>query len=513
MATNTENNINNNVIDNNQKENLLAFDYKKYVKIQTEHIKERINLFDNKLYIEFGGKIFDDFHASRVLPGFKPDSKIKMLTEFIDESEFIIAANAKDISSNKIRSDNGLSYENEVLKLIKLFKEYGFKTGSIVISLYTPSSSVDEFIVRLENLGYPVYKHYEIDGYPYNTDFILSDNGFGKNDFVITTKPLVFVTAPGPGSGKLATCLSQLYHEFKNGVKAGYAKFETFPVWNLPLKHPVNQAYEAATADLEDFNMIDFYHTQAHSNEQVFCQAVNYNRDMEAFPVLKKIFEKIYGVSPYSSPTDMGVNMIGYCIVNEALAIESSKQEVIRRYYDALVKVKMGKFKKSAIQKINVIMDELGINILMRKCVEAAELKREKTGKHAFAIQLPDGRIVTGKESKLLTAASACLINSLKILAGIDHKIPLLSPTILNPILEMKKTNFKKTLSSVNLSISEVLLVLAVCSSTNPVAQAACESLKELKRSQGHSTKMLTQDELNNLSALGIQVTTSDLTE
>ncbi|MCR5422613.1 MAG: DUF1846 domain-containing protein [Bacilli bacterium] len=484
----------------------IAFDNNKYIKIQSEHILERIKQFDNKLYLEFGGKMFDDYHASRVLPGFMPDSKIQMLKEIKNKIEFVIVANANDIQKNKVRNDIGITYESEVLRLINTFKSFGLKTGSIVISFYENQANANSFITKLQNMGYRVYKHYRIAGYPVDVDNILSDNGFGKNDFIETTKPLVVVTAPGPGSGKMATCLSQLYNEYKHGVKAGYAKYETFPIWNIPLKHPVNLAYEAATADLNDVNMIDPFHLEAYNE-----LTVNYNRDIEVFPVLKTIFERIYGTSPYKSPTDMGVNMAGNCIIDDEAAIEASKNEILRRYFDAIVKVKLGKFPASAVDKIKVIMNQLGLNEDMRKCVTAAFEKQEKTGKRAFAIELQDGTIVSGKETKLLSAPAACLINALKVLAGIAHKMPLLPPAILNPIIDLKAQALN--LSEERLHIDDVLLVLAVASTTNPLAAAALEQIPNLKGSQCHSTYILEYADENPLKKMRLDFTCSPIME
>lgn len=385
-----------------------AFDNDKYVKIQAEQILSRIKQFDNKLYLEFGGKLFDDYHASRVLPGFKPDSKIQMLSRLKDKTEFVIVANANDIQSNKIRNDLSITYESEVLRLIDNFHSIGLEKGSVVINQFENQSNAISFIRKLKNLGYKVYKFYKIDGYPFNVDYILSEKGFGKNDFIITEKPLVVVTAPGPGSGKMSTCLSQLYNEHKRNIKAGYAKYETFPIWNLPLTHPVNLAYEAATADLNDINMIDQFHMEAYN-----VLAVNYNRDIEVFPILKTIFERIYGTSPYKSPTDMGVNMAGFCIVNDEIACKASKDEIIRRYLDSIVKVKLGKFNETAENKIFSIIKQLNINIEDRKCVAEANKRSKKENVNVMAIELADGTVITGKSSKLLRAPAAAVINAL----------------------------------------------------------------------------------------------------
>ena len=485
--------------------NKIAFDNELYIKIQSEKILERIKKFDNKLYLEFGGKMFDDYHASRVLPGFKPDVKIKTILEIKNKTEFLIVANAKDIQTNKIRSDIGITYENEVLRLIKQFKSFGLKTGSIVISRYDGQANVDIFITKLQNMGYKVYKHYNIDGYPFDIDHILSDNGFGKNEYIETTKPLILVTAPGPGSGKMATCLSQLYHELKRGIKAGYAKYETFPIWNIPLKHPVNLAYEAATADLDDLNMIDPFHLEAYNE-----LAVNYNRDIDVFPVLKTIFEKIYGRSPYLSPTDMGVNMTGNCIINDENAIDAAKAEIIRRYLDSKVKHKLGKFSSNTVAKIKVIMNHLELDENMRPCVQAAKEEEQTKKVPSMAMELMDGTIVTGKESSLLSAPAACVINALKHYALINTKMPLLLPSLLNPIIELKdimRSEHK------NLSIDDVLIVLSVSATTNPLALSALDQLPNLKYNQAHSTRILTYADENALKKLSVDLTTDDIIE
>ena len=480
---------------------MQAFDNELYVKIQSEQILERINNFDNKLYLEFGGKMFDDFHASRVLPGFMPDSKIQVFKKIKDQTEYVIVANANDIQSNKIRNDIGITYESEVIRLIELFKEIGIKDGSVVISQFDNQPNANAFITRLTNMGHKVYRHYNIQDYPFNVEHVISEEGFGKNDYIETKKPLVVVTAPGPGSGKMATCLSQLYHEYKQGIKAGYAKYETFPIWNIPLNHPVNLAYEAATADLNDVNMIDPFHMEAYNKI-----AVNYNRDIEVFPVLKTMFEKIYGESPYQSPTDMGVNMAGYCIVNNEEAIKASKDEIIRRYLDSIVKVKLGKFKPSSVDKITVIMKQLDIDVSSRKCVEAARIKGEQTNDHAFALELADGSIITGKNSRLLRAPSAAIINALKHLAKIDDRLLVLSPAVLDPIISLKIN--KLGAHNPRLHVDEVLTILAMSATTNPVAQLVLDKLEELKGCEGHSTSILSYSDEHTLKKLLINVTT-----
>ena len=483
----------------------LAFDNELYIKIQSEKILERIKQFDNKLYLEFGGKMFDDYHASRVLPGFRPDAKIKSLLEIKNKTEFLIVANAKDIQTNKVRSDIGITYENDVLRLIKKFKSFGLKTGNIVISFYEQQANVDAFITKLENMGNKVYKHYKIEGYPFDIDHILSEDGFGKNEYIQTTKPLILVTAPGPGSGKMATCLSQLYNELKHGVKAGYAKYETFPIWNLPLKHPVNLAYESATADLNDLNMIDPFHLEAYNQ-----LAVNYNRDIDVFPVLKKIFEKIYGLSPYQSPTDMGVNMVGNCIIDNDAAILASHNEIIRRYLDALVKLKLGKFNQAAVSKIKVIMNHLGLDVNMRSCVQRAREKMEESGVHAVAMELRDGTLVTGKESKTLSAPAACIINALKHQAFINKKMHLLHPSLLNPIIELRQI---MNLDQQKLGIDDVLIVLSVSATTNPLALSALDQLRNLKYTQAHSTRILSYADEQAFKKLSVDLTTDDIYE
>ena len=409
-----------------------GFDNEKYLKMQSEHIRERIAHFGGKLYLEFGGKLFDDYHASRVLPGFKPDSKLQMLLQLKDDAEIVIAINAGDIEKNKIRGDLGITYDVDVLRLIGVFRKIGLYVGSVVLTQYDGQKAADSFKKRLEGLGIKVYKHYIIEGYPSNISNILSDNGFGKNEYIETERQLIVVTAPGPGSGKMATCLSQLYHEHERGIEAGYAKFETFPIWNLPLKHPVNLAYEAATADLNDVNMIDPFHLEAYGET-----TVNYNRDVEIFPVLSAMFERILGESPYRSPTDMGVNMAGNCIIDDEAVREASDQEIIRRYYNTLCAERQGRCSKDEIYKIELLMNQAGITAADRKSVNAALEKAELTGDTAAAMELNDGRIITGKTSELLGAASSMLLNALKTLAGIDDSVLLISPNVIEPIQKL----------------------------------------------------------------------------
>lgn len=401
----------------------IGFDNEKYLQTQSSHIKERIKQFDNKLYLEFGGKLFDDYHASRVLPGFQPDSKMRMLMQLSDQAEIIIVISAEDIEKNKVRGDLGITYDLDVLRLMSIFKNHDLFVGSVVITKYSGQESASLFKNRLEKLGIKVYRHYPISGYPSNIPHIVSDEGYGKNDYIETSRPLIVVTAPGPGSGKMAVCLSQLYHEHKRGICAGYAKFETFPIWNIPLKHPVNLAYEAATADLNDVNMIDPFHLEAYGQT-----TVNYNRDVEIFPVLNAMFVRIYGESPYKSPTDMGVNMAGNCICDDEVCKAASKQEIIRRYYDSLRRHLIGACSDEEVYKLEMLMNQAGITVHDRPVVDVALKHAEETGAPAAALELHDGRIVTGKTSNLLGASAALLLNALKELAGIDHKLHVISP-------------------------------------------------------------------------------------
>ncbi len=477
-----------------------GFDNEKYLKMQSEHIRERIAQFGGKLYLEFGGKLFDDYHASRVLPGFKPDSKLQMLLQLKDDAEIVIAINAGDIEKNKIRGDLGITYDVDVLRLIGVFRKIGLYVGSVVLTQYDGQTAADNFKKRLEGLGIKVYKHYIIEGYPSNISNILSENGFGKNEYIETDRQLIVVTAPGPGSGKMATCLSQLYHEHERGVEAGYAKFETFPIWNIPLKHPVNLAYEAATADLNDVNMIDPFHLEAYGKT-----TVNYNRDVEIFPVLNAMFERILGESPYRSPTDMGVNMAGNCIIDDEVVKEASNQEIIRRYYSALCAERQGRGTKEEIYKIELLMNQAGVTTGDRKAVNAALEKAEQTGDTAAAMELGDGRIVTGKTSELLGAASSMLLNALKTLAGIDDAVLLISPNVIEPIQKLKT----KHLGNVNprLHTDEVLLALSICAVTNPTAELALEQLSKLKGAQVHSTVILSNVDEKVFKRLGVDLT------
>ena len=446
----------------------IGFDNDKYLTMQSEHIRKRIDQFDNKLYLEFGGKLFDDYHASRVLPGFAPDSKLKLLMQLSDQAEIVIVISAGDIEKNKVRGDLGITYDSDVLRLIESFREQGLFVGSVVITQYTGQSSANLFKTRLEKLGIRVYIHYVIEGYPSNIPLIVSDEGYGKNDYIETSRPLVIITAPGPGSGKMATCLSQLYHEHKRGVRAGYAKFETFPIWNIPLKHPVNLAYEAATADLNDVNMIDPFHLEAYG-----ITTVNYNRDVEIFPVLSAIFEKIYGENPYKSPTDMGVNMAGNCICDDEACRDASNQEIIRRYYQALNGLAEGTSTEEEVFKIELLMKQAHITVNDRTVVDAALKRAEETGAPAAALELPDGSIITGKTSNLLGASAALLLNALKKLAGIEDEVHIISPSAIEPIQKLKTSYLGS--KNPRLHTDEVLIALSISAATNETAQLALD--------------------------------------
>ncbi|MBE6644392.1 MAG: DUF1846 domain-containing protein [Ruminococcaceae bacterium] len=477
-----------------------GFDNEKYLKLQSQNIKERIALFGEKLYLEFGGKLFDDFHASRVLPGFAPDSKIKMLIELKDVAEIIIAINTEDIEKNKVRGDLGITYDLDVLRLIDAFRGYGLYVGSVVMSRYRQNAIADAFKQKLENLGIKVYKHYEIAGYPHNIPLIVSDEGLGRNEYAETSRSLVVVTAPGPGSGKMATCLSQIYHDNKNGIKSGYAKFETFPIWNLPLSHPVNLAYEAATADLADVNMIDPFHLEAYGTT-----AVNYNRDVEVFPVLRSMFKGILGECPYKSPTDMGVNMAGFCIYDDDAVCSAARQEIIRRYYNALCNRRQGANNEVEIQKIEILLQKLSININEeRKCVKVALDRADETNGPAAAIELADGRIVTGKTSSLLGASSAALLNALKTIAGIDKDIDVISPEILEPIQLLKTRHLGN--HNPRLHTDEVLIALAVSAANSENAKRALEVIDNLKHTEVHSTVILSQVDASTFRKLGVNL-------
>ncbi len=474
-----------------------GFDNEKYLKLQSAKIKERISIFGERLYLEFGGKLFDDFHASRVLPRFAPDSKIKMLIELKDEAEIIIAINTADIEKNKVRGDIGITYDLDVLRLIDAFRGYGLFVGSVVMTRYKPSAVADAFHQKLENLGIKIYKHYAIEGYPQNIPLIISDDGFGKNEYAQTSRSLVVVTAPGPGSGKMATCLSQIYHENKMGRKAGYAKFETFPIWNIPLNHPVNLAYEAATADLADVNMIDPYHLEAYG-----VMSVNYNRDVEVFPVLRSMFTGILGECPYKSPTDMGVNMAGFCIYDNEAVSEAAKSEIIRRYYNALCELRKGGGSETERQKIEILMRKLSINVDKdRRCVSVALKRAEETGGPAVAIELADGRIVTGKTTSLLGASSSALLNALKALANIDKEKDIISPEVLEPIQTLKTAYLGN--HNPRLHTDEILVALAVCATDGTDAKLALDAIPLLKNSEVHSTVILAEVDRNTFRKLG----------
>ena len=477
-----------------------GFDNNKYLKMQSEHIRQRIAMFGDKLYLEFGGKLFDDYHASRVLPGFEPDSKFKMLQQLKDQAEIVLVISASAIESNKVRQDSGLTYGAEVIRLIQTFRDMGFLSDSVVITQYAGQTAADQFRTRLNNLGIRSYLHYMIEGYPDNIDLIVSDEGYGRNEYVETSRPLVVVTAPGPGSGKMATCLSQLYHEHKRGVKAGYAKFETFPVWNLPLKHPVNLAYEAATADLDDVNMIDPFHLEAYGET-----TVNYNRDVEIFPVLNAMFERIYGESPYKSPTDMGVNMAGFCIVDDAACRRASEQEIIRRYYQSLCSLRQGLSEQEEVFKLELLMNQIGLKPESRAVVPAALARAEETGAPAVAMELPNGKLVTGKTSPLLGASSACLLNALKCLGGIPEDVLLISPNIIEPIQHLKVEHMGN--HNPRLHTDEVLIALSICAVTDPNAERAMEQLAALAGGEVHSTVILSRVDENVFQHLRMNLT------
>ncbi len=478
----------------------IGFDNEKYLKMQSEHIRERINHFDNKLYLEFGGKLFDDYHAARVLPGFAPDSKLRLLMQLSDQAEIVIVISATDIEKNKVRGDLGITYDSDVLRLMDSFKEKGLYVGSVVITQYSGQNSANLFKTRLEKLNIKVYTHYCIEGYPSNIPLIVSDAGYGKNDYIETSRPLVIITAPGPGSGKMATCLSQLYHEHKRGIRAGYAKFETFPIWNIPLKHPVNLAYEAATADLNDVNMIDPFHLDAYG-----VTTVNYNRDVEIFPVLDAIFERIYGENPYKSPTDMGVNMAGNCICDDEACRDASNQEIIRRYYAALKGLAEGTSQEEEAFKIELLMKQAHISVNERKVVKAALEKAEQTDGPAAALELSDGTIITGRTTPLLGSSSALLLNALKTLAGLPDELHLISPDVIEPIQKLK-TDY---LGSKNprLHTDEVLIALSISAATDPNAQLALEQIPKLNGCQAHTSVMLSSVDIKQFKRLNVQLT------
>ena len=480
----------------------LGFDNEKYLDLQSKHIRERIAKFGGKLYLEFGGKLFDDFHASRVLPGFKPDSKLQMLLQLRDEAEIVIAINASDIEKNKVRGDLGITYDLDVLRLIDAFRVAGLYVGSVVLTRYESQPSAVAFEHKLQSLGVKVYHHYSIPEYPYNIETIVSEAGYGRNDYIKTERELVIITAPGPGSGKMATCMSQLYHENLRGVKAGYAKFETFPIWNTALKHPVNLAYEAATADLNDVNMIDPFHLEAYG-----VTAVNYNRDVEVFPVVQALFERIYGKSPYKSPTDMGVNMVGNCIIDEEVVREASRQEIIRRYYAALCEQKetADEGMATTVSKIEMLMKQMGITMNERPAIAAANEKSELTGGPAAAIMLPSGQIVTGKTSPLLGAGAAMILNALKELAGIDDKVELISPSVIRPVQHLKVDHLGN--HNPRLHVDEILIALAISAVSSKRAALALEQLDNLKGCDAHSSVILSSTDIRTFKKLGVNIT------
>ena len=478
----------------------VGFDNEKYLQTQSAHIRERIAKFGGKLYLEFGGKLYDDNHASRVLPGFQPDSKLRMLLQLKDQVEMVIAINADDIEKNKVRGDLGITYDRDVIRLIDVFRGFGLYVSSVVLTRYKEQILAKAFQARLESLGIKVYHHYAIQGYPSDTAHIVSDEGFGRNEYIETTRELVVVTAPGPGSGKLATCLSQLYHEHKRGVQAGYAKFETFPVWNLPLNHPVNLAYEAATADLSDVNMIDPFHLEAYGKT-----TINYNRDVEAFPVLVAMFEKILGECPYKSPTDMGVNMVGNCVIDDEAVCEASRQEIVRRYYTALCDEKQGKASEEVVRKLELLMKKAGVTPEIRRVVAPALNRAEETGDAAAAMELPDGRIVTGKTSDLLGASSALLLNALKALGGLEPSLHLIAPSAIGPIQHLKVDHLGNR--NPRLHTDETLIALSISASTDPKAEQAMEQLSKLRGCDVHSSVILSSVDVNTFKRLGVNLT------
>lgn len=477
-----------------------GFDNDKYVKMQSEHIKERIGTFGDKLYLEFGGKLFDDFHASRVLPGFEPDSKMKMLLQLADDAEIVIVISAADIEKNKVRGDLGITYDVDVIRLMDEFRDRGLYVGSVVITHYAGQAAADQFRKKLKKMKINVYLHYSIEGYPANVPLIVSDEGYGKNEYIETTRPLVVVTAPGPGSGKMATCLSQLYHDNKRGIKAGYAKYETFPIWNLPLKHPINLAYEAATADLNDVNMIDPFHLEAYG-----VTTVNYNRDIEIFPVLNAIFDGIYGQNPYKSPTDMGVNMAGNCIIDDEACCHASKMEIIRRYYTTLEKLANEDAEESEVLKIELLMNQAKITTDDRHVTVAAKERANKLGVPTAAIELQDGHIITSKTTDLLGASAALLLNALKYLGNVDHDTHLIPATAIEPIQELKV----KYLGGRNprLHTDEVLIALSLSALTDENAKKALEQLPKLAGCQVHTSVMLSEVDIKIFKRLGVDLT------
>ncbi|MBR5506495.1 MAG: DUF1846 domain-containing protein [Clostridia bacterium] len=479
---------------------LIGFDNEKYLHMQSQYINERIAQFGGKLYLEFGGKLFDDYHASRVLPGFEPDSKLKMLMQLKERVEIVIVISTSDIEKNKLRSDLGITYEQDVIRLIDCFRSINLYVSSVVMTRFSGQSACVAFQKRLESLGVKVYRHYDIDGYPSNISKIVSDEGYGKNEYIETSRELVVITAPGPGSGKMATCLSQLYHEHKRGIQAGYAKFETFPIWNIPLTHPVNLAYEAATADLNDVNMIDPFHLEAYGET-----TVNYNRDVEIFPVVRAMLETILGKCPYKSPTDMGVNMAGNCIIDNDAVMEASRQEIVRRYYTALCEQRRGAVTEDVVYKLELLMKKAQVSPSDRLVVAPALKKAEMTGSPAAALMLGDGRIVTGKTSELLGASAALLLNALKALAGIDDKVHLISPLIVEPICRLKTDHFGNR--NPRLHTDEALIALSISAATDPNAELAMKELKSLRGCELHSSVILSPVDEKVFKRLGINLT------
>ena len=478
----------------------IGFDNEKYLRLQSEYIRQRVEQFGGKLYLEFGGKLFDDYHASRVLPGFQPDSKMRMLLQLKEQAELVIAISADDIEKNKRRGDLGITYDLDVLRLIDAFREFGLYVGSVVLTKFMGQHAAVSFQNKLQQLGIRVYRHYPIEDYPSNIPLIVSEEGFGKNDYIETSRPIVVITAPGPGSGKMATALSQLYHEHQRGIQAGYAKYETFPVWNLPLKHPVNLAYEAATIDLDDVNMIDPFHLDAYGQT-----TVNYNRDVEIYPVVEAMFRTIYGECPYKSPTDMGVNMVGNAIIDDEICREASKQEIIRRYYETACNVKRGSSASNRLHKMEMLMRSYGLSTDMRLTVPAATTVAEQTGLAAVAIELPDGKIVTGRTSDLMGPSCAALLNALKYLARIPDEIKLISPKVLEPIQHLKVEHLGNR--NPRLHTDEMLIALSMCAVDNPTAERAMEQLSNLRGAEVHSTAILSQVDENVFKKLGAHVT------
>ena len=478
----------------------LGFDNEKYLEMQSEHIRSRISQFGGKLYLEFGGKLFDDHHASRVLPGFHPDSKIRMLMQLKEQVEIVVAVSAMDLEKSKVRGDLGITYGSDTLRLIDTFRSFGFQVGSVVLTRFSGQSAAELFQSQLENLGIKVYRHYSINGYPYDLPHIVSDEGFGRNEYIETDRSLVVVTAPGPGSGKMAVCLSQLYHEHKRGIQAGYAKYETFPIWNLPLKHPVNLAYEAATADLNDVNMIDPFHLEAYG-----ITTVNYNRDVEVFPVLKTMFEHISGSCPYQSPTDMGVNMVGYCIIDDDAVCQASREEILRRFYTEQCRYRRGRTNGSSIYKIELLMKQLGLTGESRAVVPPALEVAERTGEPAAAMEMPDGKILTGKTSELLGCSSALLLNALKYLGGIPDEVHLISPEVIGPVQNLKVNVLGN--KNPRLHIDELLVALSICAVTDPNAKQAVAQLQKLRGCEVHTTVILSEADEDSFRRLGVRLT------